>query len=792
MIGEPLDSAAIWIVLLINTAIGFFTELRARRAMEALLALDVPRATVIRDGRVTDIEAAGLVPGDVVQVEAGQAIPADARVFRATGLRVVEAALTGESVPATKSEDLVLAESEPLPARDNMLYKGTAVSEGSAQAIVTATGMATEVGRIGELVSTIPEEKTPLERRLDALGGRLVYVTLALAALVTAIGAVQGKPLGLMIETGIALAIAAVPEGLPAVATIALAVGLRRMARRRALIRRLGAVEALGSSTVICTDKTGTLTAGQMTARLLWAGGREVAITGSGYTREGTFIDAGEEIEPLEDPVISQALRIAVLANRAEVDLDRDDPLTVGDPTEVALLIAGQKAGLGREALLEERPQVGELPFSAERMLMASFHREADRQIAYVKGAPEQILASSTEELTPEGDVPLDDERRRTLLAANQDLATRGLRVLGLAYQSQGDAAGSGAGAVDHLSFVAFIGLIDPPAEGVEETIERFREAGIRTVMLTGDQRATAEAIGRDLGVLVGGEEVVDGAELHRLPVRQPGNRFERVGAFSRVSPEDKLTIVSGFQADGEIVAMLGDGINDAAALKKADVGVAMGVRGTDAAKEAAAVVLQDDRFSTLATAVEAGRIIYDNIRKFVFYLFGCNFAEVLVLFTSSLAALPLPAAPLANPVAEHRHGHVPGAFPRVRAGRTRAHAKASRRSSQGHPVSELHPRGELLRESHRDQHPDRVHVGSTIFSGRPRARRDRGFSDARARSDLPPRERTQPRAGRGAGAGVPQPAGGRGGAALAFAHVARRLLRASRGRPGLVGAACP
>ncbi len=639
-----LDAAAIAGVLVINTALGFITEMRARRAMEALLRLEAPRATVVRDGRAREIETHGLVPGDVIEVDAGQSVPADSRVLAVSELRTNEAALTGESLPVSKREDPVDPDA-PLPDRDSMLFLGTTVVAGGGRAVVVATGMATELGRIGGLVEEIPEERTPLEHRLDALGRRLIWLALGTAAVVVGIGVLRGEPIGRMIETGIALAIAAVPEGLPAVATIALAAGVRRMARRRALVRRLPAVETLGSATVICTDKTGTLTAGEMTLTALHVAGRDIDVTGGGYAPVGEFVEDGRPISPAEDPALELALRTAALSSRGGIEHVAGGWIPRGDPTDVALIVAARKAGIEREGLLRRRPQVGEVPFSSERKLLASFHRDEDGRVrAYVKGAPGRIQEICGSILEPDGERPFDDDARERVLERNRGMARRGLRVLALAY---GPVDQPREAALAGLTFIGLVGIIDPPAPGVADTIERFRAAGIRTVMLTGDQRLTAEAIGRDLGVLEPGEETMDERELARLEAGELAGRLGRVGVFSRVSPESKLAIVEGFQRRDDIVAMLGDGVNDAPALKKADIGVAMGIRGTDVAKEAAAVVLQDDRFQTIGAAVEEGRVIFDNIRKFVFYLFSCNLAEVLVLLAAGVAALPVPLLPL-------------------------------------------------------------------------------------------------------------------------------------------------
>jgi Ca2+-transporting ATPase len=640
---DLFDAAAIGAVLVINTTLGFLTELRARRAMESLLHLQAPKALAVRDGYIRVVDARELVPGDVIELEPGQFVPADARLIETSDLRTTEAALTGESVPVLKAVDGVSQEA-PLSDRADMVYQGTTVADGRARAVVVATGMRTELGRIGELVGNVPEERTPLQRRLDALGHRLVWLALGMGALVAALAASRGLPLGLMIETGIALTIAAIPEGLPAVTTIALAVGVHRMARRRALIRRLPAAESLGSVTIICADKTGTLTAGEMTVTVLAADERDIRVTGIGYDPKGGFLENGHSLEPADDPHVYEVLKIGMLVNHAELV---GDGLSVrGDPTEGALLVAGRKAGLDRKSLLDQFPQIDEIPFSSERMLMATFHRTDGEVVAYVKGAPGRVIDLCGRTLTGKRELRLDDAGRHRLLERNHELAARGLRVLALA-RGRAEHGATDTFALADLTFVGFVGMMDPPAPGVRETIRAFRDAGIRTVMITGDQQRTAQAVGADLGIVAKREEVLDGRAMARLSEDALSARVEHVAAFSRVDPEGKLAIVAAYQRRGDIVAVLGDGVNDAPALRKADVGVAMGHRGTDVAKEAADVVLQDDRFSTIGAAVEQGRIIFDNIRKFVFYLFSCNLAEVLVLLVAALVGWPLPLLPL-------------------------------------------------------------------------------------------------------------------------------------------------
>jgi len=641
LLGERIEAAAILAVLLVNTVIGFLVELRARRAMEALLGLDVAEATVLRDGDTIEVDASRLVPGDVIVLESGRAVPADARLLEASELRANEAPLTGESAPAGKRADATFDRGTPVADRENTVYKATMILDGDARAVVVGTGGDTEVGRIGRLTSDIADEKTPLEVRLNTLGRRLVWITLAIAAVVIGLGVLRGFGVLAMVEAGVALAIAAVPEGLPAVATVTLGLGLRRMARRNALIRRLPAVEALGSATTICTDKTGTLTAGRMAVTRIRLFDADIVVSGTGYEPAGTFEMNGRHVDPASSDVLMTALRIGVLVNRSRVEREAGDGWTVhGDPTEAALLVAGRKAGLDRDALLASYRQLNAVPFSSERRFMATTHETPDGIRTFVKGDPARLLDRCSAALSADGTVALDAVARHTIEDANEALARDGLRVLLLAFADGRDAEGD-------LVFCALAGMIDPPVPGVAETIARFRDAGIRTVMITGDQRPTAEAIARELGMMPANEGSLDGRDLAGMDEAALVDAAGRTAAFCRVSPVDKLRIVSALQARGEIVAMLGDGVNDAAALKKAAIGVAMGGRGTDVAREAADVVLTDDRFETVGAAIEEGRVIFDNIRKFVFYLFSCNLAEVMVLMLAMLVGLPLPLLPL-------------------------------------------------------------------------------------------------------------------------------------------------
>jgi Ca2+-transporting ATPase len=634
-LGDALEAIAIGAVLLINTAIGFAVELRARRAMDALLSSEVPTARVLRAGRVASLSADRLVPGDLVQIEDGDMVPADARVVTSSELQVDEAPLTGESFPVDKDPARLADPDTVLAERTPMLYAGTAVTHGRASAVVVHTGRETEVGRIGTLVSQVEEGKTPLEVRLDALGRRLVWFTLVIAAVIIVLGILRGAPVGLMIETGLALAIAAVPEGLPAVATIALAVGLRRMARRHALVRRLAAVETLGATTVVCTDKTGTLTAGRMAV---------TAVANADHSADfadGAFSWRDPEVPGSVDVAshawLRRLLEACALTSRAHVEAAEGDH--VGDPTDVALALLARDGGVDPDELSRARPEVDEIPFAGRTRFSASIHRAGEERVIHVKGAPEAVLERSSTWATASGELPLDDDARVRFARRNDELAARGLRVIALA---------SGRGTdPEHLTALGLVGIVDPPAPGVEETIRTLRGAGIRTVMLTGDQSATAVAVAQELGTARPEDEAMTGRALTALTDDDLAGRIDHIGVFSRVSPEQKLRIVTALQARGELVAMIGDGINDAAALKKADIGVAMGVRGTDAAKQTASIVLGDDRLATIGAAVEEGRVIYENIRKFVYYLFSCNVAEVLVLLSASLAGTPIPLPPL-------------------------------------------------------------------------------------------------------------------------------------------------
>ncbi len=650
-LGENIEAVAVLVVIVLNAAVGFLTEWKAEQALGALQRQAVPTAHVLREGEEHQLPAAELVPGDVVLLAAGSRVAADGRVVESARLQVAEAALTGESLPITKVVESVPDEAAPLGDRRNMAYLGTAVTDGRGKLLVTATGMRTEVGRIGALLDEAGGRETPLERKLAQLGHALVGVVLALCGVIVAAGWLRGYDLLYMVKVGISLAIAAVPEGLPAVATMTLALGMQRMARMGALVRRLPAVETLGSTTVICTDKTGTLTRDEMTMRVLQLGERRIDVSGEGYDPVGEFREADRAVDARTDAHLALALRIGARCSDATLDLSGGGAAVLGDPTEGALLVAAAKAGMRKDDLEREAPRVGEVPFSSEAQRMVTVHRTAEgRTVAYVKGGPGVVAAASTGVFTEEGIQPMTAEYRQRVLADNQELAGQAMRVLALAYKDLREGYQT-EDLAEGLIFVGLVCMIDPLRDEAKAAIESCRGAGIRIVMITGDQEATATEIGRQLGLdrdLQGRPlRVAHGRELAGLDTGGWRTIAAGVGVFARVSPEHKLRIVEALQAGGEVVAMTGDGVNDAPALKQADIGVAMGIKGTEVAKEAAAMVLTDDSFATLVRAVEQGRVIYANILRFVHYLFSCNLAEILVVFIALIAGWPLPLGAL-------------------------------------------------------------------------------------------------------------------------------------------------
>ena len=644
--GEVVEGIAIAVVILINALIGFVTELRAVRSMEALQELSRVDAKVRRDGQAQEIPAEELVPGDIVILQGGDVITADLRLTEASKLQVDESALTGESVPVAKQVGPV-AEETPLAERASMAYKGTAVTRGAGEGVVVATGMSTELGEISSLVAEAEEEATPLEERLEQLGRKLIWVTLGIAAIVAISGIIAGRDLFLMVETAIALAVASIPEGLPIVATVALARGMWRMAQRNALINQLSAVETLGATNVILTDKTGTLTENRMTVVNLAFEGERVEISGRGLERDGEFRRDGATVSPDENARLRRALEVGVLCTDASLPPeDVDASKAVGDPLEVALLVAGAKAGLRRDDLLDSQPEVREVAFDAEVKMMATYHEKDGRHRVAVKGALEAVIDASTEMLNADGEpVPVDDAAREKWQEKNQALAEDGLRVIALATKTVDD---PDVEPYEDLTFLGLAGLLDPPRHAVRDAITACHNAGIDVVMVTGDQPATARNVARAVGLVHNVDaDVVYGQELSDELTAEEKRQVLDAPIFARVTPKQKLDLIAAHQEAGAIVAMTGDGVNDAPALKKADIGVAMGQRGTQVAREAADMILKDDAFSTIVVAVEQGRAIFNNIRKFVLYLLSCNVAEIMIVGLASVANAPLPIRPL-------------------------------------------------------------------------------------------------------------------------------------------------
>jgi Ca2+-transporting ATPase len=644
--GNMIEGHAVLAVIVINAAIGFFTEMRAVRSMEALQRLGAEQALVRRDGQLRHVTSQELVPGDILVLEAGQVVTADARLIEVSQLQADESVLTGESAPVAKglapvAEDAIIAE------RFSMVFRGTALTRGSGEAVVVATGPATEVGQVTQLVAEAEEVGTPLEHRLNQLGQRLVWVTLLIAAAIIGLGLLQEREVLLMIRTGIALAVATIPEGLPIVATAALARGMLRMARHNALVRRLSAVETLGATSLICTDKTGTLTENRMTVRWVALADGDIEISGGAFEIEGEFRREGQVLDPSEHPLLLEALRIGVLCNTAGLDPHSPQAAAeaVGDPMEVALQVAALKAGIKRQEVLAEHPELREEAFDSELQMMATVHEAGAGALVAVKGAPETVLRHCTAVLTAAGEQPLDEAARQQWSERNERLASEGLRLLALAEKTVTDAQ---APPYADLTLVGLVGVLDPPRQEVRAALDLARAAGIRVVMLTGDQAPTARQVAAAVGL------PVDGEALSGRDVKPPGEltaedrtRLLATSIFARVSPRQKLDLVELYQQAGHIVAMTGDGVNDAPALGRADIGVAMGKRGTQVARDAADMVLLDDSFSSIVYAVEQGRVIYRNIRRFVVYLLSCNISEVLAVAIAALLNAPLPILPL-------------------------------------------------------------------------------------------------------------------------------------------------
>ncbi len=632
LIGDVKDAVVILAVVLLNAFLGFRQEHRAEAAVAALKRMLVGKARVRREGSVEEIDVELIVPGDVVLIEGGDRIPADGRVVESHGVEVDESALTGESHAVEKRSDDVLAADTPLAERFNFVFMNTVATRGRLELVVTETGMSTEMGKLAGMLAEAGPAATPLQVELDRLGKRLALVAVTVVSIVLTIDVLRGQPLLKEVMDAIALAVAAIPEGLPAVVTVTLALGMQRMARSRAIVKKLSAVETLGCTTVVCSDKTGTLTMNQMTARAVWFQGRRFSVTGDSYGREGQIHGAeSTDLGPLTRPV--------ALCNEAQI---RDGSL-VGDPTEGALLGLALKAGADLHALARELPRIDELPFDSATKLMATLHRDADRVLVLVKGAPDVVLSRSVQVLGANGAAPLDDEMRSTIAAESERMAAQAMRVLAVAERRIEGAEvrpGSAGRHVTDLTFVGLIGIVDPPRPEARAAVARAAGAGVRVKMITGDQKATALAIASEIGIA---GQALTGPEIEAMSDQDLAAVAPGTGVFARVSPEHKLRIVRALQANGHVVAMTGDGVNDAPAVKTADIGIAMGLTGTEVTKEAAAMVLADDNFATIVRAVEEGRTIYDNIGKFVRFQLSTNIGAVLTVTGASLLALPSP-----------------------------------------------------------------------------------------------------------------------------------------------------
>lgn len=641
-LGHGVESIVIAVIVLFAVFLGFFQEYRAERAIEALREMAAPTASVLRDGEEVKVPARELVPGDVILMHTGDRIPADGRVLESVNLQVDEAALTGESVPVEKQTDSLPDADLGVGDRKNMVYAGTAATYGRGKALVVATGMNTEFGRIAQLLQTVETSRTPLQQNLDKVGTALARAAFVVVGLIVALGLLRGQPFIDMLIFGIALAVAVVPEALPAVVTISLAIGVQKMVKRNALIRRLPAVETLGSTSVICSDKTGTLTKDEMTARKLYAGGELFSVGGAGYAPLGEFSLNGEKLSNLPQG-LKQMLTAAVLASDTTL-IRNEDPASgadwdiKGDPTEGAFVVAAAKAGLQKEALDAEYPRINEIPFTSESKRMTTLHQIDGGVVAYAKGAPEIILKDCEWLLTPHGLKPLDDRGREQVLSVAAGMAEDAMRVLAVASKPDATIETAQTG----MTFLGLAGMIDPPRDEVRSAIEVCEEAGIRPVMITGDHPITAKAVARELGLLKTGR-VVTGVELEAMSDEQFKKEVETIDVYARVSPAHKLRVVTALQANEHIVAMTGDGVNDAPALKKADIGIAMGITGTDVTKEAAAMTLTDDNFASIVAAVEEGRGVFGNIKKYLMYLLSSNIGEIGLMAGSTLLGLPLP-----------------------------------------------------------------------------------------------------------------------------------------------------
>ncbi|HHW31174.1 MAG TPA: calcium-translocating P-type ATPase, SERCA-type [Clostridiaceae bacterium] len=656
--GEMTEAFTIIAIVIINAIMGFIQEYRTEKTLEALKELTAPTAKVIRDNKHLTIPAEEIVPGDLILLEAGDRVPADSVLLEAVNLQVDESLLTGESVPVEKYAGSDIRRGSSLPEKKHSVYMGTVVTMGRASAIVYATGMNTEMGKIAHMIHSIEDEQTPLQKKLDHLGKLIVYACLTICAIVSVTGILRGENLFTMLLSGISLAVAAVPEGLPAIVTISLALGVQRMMKRNALVRKLPAVETLGCANVICSDKTGTLTENKMTVRKVYTGGTIFQINDSKAFSKMTNLSRTEDL-------LKTALEIGALCNNSSISssMERNGIIKKftkkkninfsaadisGDPTEIALLVAASKYGITESGLKEKYMRIGEIPFDSERKCMSVICRNNNGEsFVFTKGAPDIIINKCTSIYMAGGIIPLTSEFKKRILNQNEEMAREALRVLGVAYKKYNSRGNKQEEVENNLIFVGLIGMIDPPRKEAAEAVMKCKTAGIKTVMITGDHKTTATTIAQELGIYKKGDLVLTGSELDDMDDIKLQKIVENVSVYARVTPAHKLMIVRALKRKGLIVAMTGDGVNDAPAIKESDIGISMGLTGTDVTKEASSMILMDDNFATIVAAIEEGRVIYSNIRKFIRYLLACNIGEVLTMFLGMLLGLPIPLMPI-------------------------------------------------------------------------------------------------------------------------------------------------
>ncbi len=626
------DAIVILVVLLLNAVIGFVQEARAEKAMEALMQMAAPQAKVERDGKVQTIPARQIVPGDIIMLETGDRVPADVRLIEVSNLKINESVLTGESMPVDKTTGLV-PDNAPVAERKNLAYMGTIVTYGRAEAVAVGTGMSTEIGRIATAIQDVKPEKTPLQKSISKLSTYLVVLFLGVCGLLVVVGLLQGLEWLEVFLLAVAAAVSAIPEGLPTVVTVVLALGMRLMARRNAIIRKLVAVETLGSATVICSDKTGTLTMNEMTVKQIYVDGTFIDVSGEGYQPQGTFRNDGQVVDPGSLPSMNLLLRIGALCNDALLVEEENEAFSIlGDPTEGALVVAAAKAGLQKEKLEKSSPRLDEIPFQSEKQYMVTLHPGDGHKVAYVKGSVEKLLPLSSHILVDGEKVPFSETNARDILGANTAMAGQAMRVMALAYADLSGEPGdlSDEDIRHNLVFVGLVGMADPPREEAKEAVRLCHQAGIRVVMITGDHQLTAESVAHQVGLPPG--EAISGNRLQEMSDEELSSHVDHINVFARIEPLHKLRIVNALKSRGQVVAMTGDGVNDAPALKSADIGVAMGITGTDVSKEASDMILADDNFASVVAAVEEGRAIFNRLRNVIFFFLATNLGELLAL----------------------------------------------------------------------------------------------------------------------------------------------------------------